>query len=49
MKSVKALILRLLGTTQQTSTSGSDETSLLTLRSVTGDGGGLSDMLVVTL
>lgn len=49
MKSVvKALLLDLLGTTQQTSPSGSDETSLLTLGGVTRDGGGFTDMLVVT-
>lgn len=49
MKSVTALVLRLLGTTQQTSPSGSDETSLLTSDGVTVDGGGFTDMLVVTL
>lgn len=49
MKSATALVLRLLGTTQQTSPSGSDETRLLTRHSVTVDGGGFSDMLVVTL
>ena len=42
------LILRLLSTTQQTRPPGGDETGLLTLGSVAGDGGGLADMLVVT-
>jgi len=41
-------ILDLLSTTQQTSSSGSDETSLLTLCSVTGDGRGFTNMLMVT-
>lgn len=45
----KPLVLRLLSTTQQTSPSGSDETRLLTLGSVTVDGRGFTDMLVVTL
>lgn len=49
MKSATALVLRLLGTTQQTSPSGSDETGLLTSDGVTVDGGGFTDMLVVTL
>lgn len=49
MKSPTTLVLRLLGTTQQTSPSGSDETSLLTRDSVAVDGGGFTDMLVVTL
>jgi len=42
------LILDLLGTTEKTSSSGGDETSLLTLGGVSGDSGSLSDMLVVT-
>jgi hypothetical protein len=47
MKSSR-LILRLLGTTQQTRPSRSNETSLLTLGGVPRDGRGLTDMLVVT-
>lgn len=43
------LILRLLGTTQQTRPPGSDETGLLALGGVAGDGRGLADMLMVTL
>lgn len=42
------LVLRLLGTTQQTSSPGGDETGLLTLCGVAGDGRSLTDMLVVT-
>lgn len=44
----KYLVLGLLGTTQQTSTAGSNETSLLTGGSVAVDSGSLSDMLMVT-
>jgi hypothetical protein len=43
-----ALILGLLGTAKQTSSPRGNETSLLTLGGVAGDGGGLADMLVVT-
>lgn len=43
------LILRLLSTTQQTSPSGSDETSLLTGHGVAVDGRRLTNVLVVTL
>ena len=42
------LILDLLSTTQQTSSPGSNETSLLTLCSVSRDSRSLSDMLMVT-
>lgn len=42
------LILGLLGTTQQTSSPSSNETSLLTLGSVSRDGRSLTDMLMVT-
>jgi len=42
------LILSLLGTTQQTGSSGSNETSLLTLGGVSRDGGSLANMLMVT-
>lgn len=42
------LILGLLGTTEQTSSPGSDETSLLTVGGVAGDGRGFTNMLVVT-
>lgn len=42
------LILRLLRTTEQTSSPGSNKTGLLTLCGVAGDGRGLTDMLVVT-
>jgi hypothetical protein len=42
------LILDLLGTTQQTSSPSSNETSLLTLCSVSRDRGGLTNMLMVT-
>jgi hypothetical protein len=42
------LILDLLSTTQQTSPPGSDETSLLTLCSISRDSRSLSDMLMVT-
>ena len=42
------LILGLLGTTEETSAAGSNETSLLTLGGVAGDGRGFTDMLVVT-
>lgn len=45
----KPLLLDLLSTTQQTSPSGSDETRLLTLGSVTRDGGGFTNVLMVTL
>lgn len=45
----KPLLLRLLSTTQQTSPSGSDETRLLTLCSITRDGRSFTNMLVVTL
>ena len=43
------LLLGLLSTAQQTSSPGSDKTSLLTLSGVSRDGGGLADMLMVTL
>jgi hypothetical protein len=42
------LILDLLSTTQQTSSPSGNETSLLTLCSVSRDGRGLTNMLVVT-
>ena len=42
------LVLGLLGTAEQTRPPGGNETGLLTLRSVAGDGRGLTDMLVVT-
>jgi len=42
------LILGLLRATKETSTTSGNKTSLLTLRSVTRDGRGLSDMLMVT-
>jgi hypothetical protein len=42
------LLLGLLGTTEQTRPPRSDETGLLTLCCLPGDGGGLADMLVVT-
>jgi hypothetical protein len=41
-------ILDLLSTTQQTSSSGSDETSLLTLCGITGDCRGFTNMLMIT-
>jgi hypothetical protein len=43
------LILGLLGTAQETSSPGSNETRLLTLGSVPRDGRSLTDMLMVTL
>ena len=46
--SIAHLVLDLLGTAQQTSSPGGDETGLLTLYGVAVDGRGLSDMLVVT-
>jgi hypothetical protein len=48
MRIVNALILRLLGTTQQTRSSRSNETSLLSLGGVPRDGRCLTDMLMVT-
>jgi hypothetical protein len=42
------LVLGLLGTAEQTSPAGGNETSLLTGSSLTADGRGLTDMLVVT-
>lgn len=42
------LVLGLLGTTQETRSPRSNETGLLTLCGVAGDGRGLTDMLVVT-
>ncbi|QBM85411.1 hypothetical protein METSCH_A00280 [Metschnikowia aff. pulcherrima] len=42
------LIRGLLGTSQQTGSSGSDQTSLLTWHSVSGDGRSLTNMLMVT-
>jgi len=42
------LVLRLLRTTEQTSSSGSNETGLLTLSRVSGDRRSLADMLMVT-
>jgi len=48
MRTVKALILRLLGTAQQTRPPRSNETSLLSLGGVPRDGRRLTDMLVVT-
>lgn len=42
------LLLDLLGSSEQTGSSGSNETSLLTGNSLSGDGRGLTDMLVVT-
>ena len=46
--SMMHLVLGLLGTTEQTRSPGSDETGLLTLCGVSGDGRGLTNMLVVT-
>lgn len=43
-----ALLLRLLGTAQQTCPAGGDETGLLTLGGVAGNGRSLTNMLVVT-
>lgn len=42
------LILSLLSTTEQTRPPRGDETGLLTLYGVSGDGRGLTDMLMVT-
>lgn len=42
------LLLRLLSTTEQTRPPRGDETGLLTLYGVSGDGRGFTDMLVVT-
>ncbi len=47
-KPTPSLVLRLLSTTQQTSSPRRDETCLLTLGSVPRDCRGLADMLVVT-
>ncbi len=44
----KRLILDLLGTAEETSAASGDETGLLSLDGVSGNGGSLSDMLVVT-
>jgi hypothetical protein len=44
----RRLVLGLLGTAEQTSPAGGNETSLLTSGSLTADGRGLTDMLVVT-
>jgi hypothetical protein len=41
-------VLGLLGTAEQTGSSGGDETGLLTLCGVSGDCGGFADMLMVT-
>lgn len=46
--SQRRLVLGLLGTAEQTSPAGGNETSLLTRGSLTADGRGLTDMLVVT-
>lgn len=46
--SMMHLVLGLLGTTQETRSPRSNETGLLTLCGVTGDGRSLTDMLVVT-
>lgn len=43
------LLLRLLGTAQQTRPSGGNKTGLLTLDGVSGDGRRLTNVLVVTL
>jgi hypothetical protein len=43
------LILDLLGTAEQTSSAGGNKTGLLSLDGVSGDGRGLTDMLMVTL
>ena len=45
---LEPLILRLLGTAKETSSPGGDETGLLTLCGVAGDGRGLTDMLMIT-
>ena len=45
----RRLILDLLGTAEETGSAGSNETSLLSLDGVSGDGRSLSDMLMVTL
>jgi len=42
------LVLRLLGTTEQTRPPGGNETGLLTLCGFPGDGRGFTDMLMVT-
>lgn len=42
------LLLDLLGTTEETSTAGGNETDLLTGHGTTGDSGGLTNVLVVT-
>lgn len=44
-----ALLLRLLGTAQQTSSAGGNKTGLLTCGGVSGDGRSLTNMLMVTL
>lgn len=49
MNPANNLILCLLGTTEQTRSSGSDKTGLLTLDGVSGDGRSLTNMLMVTL
>lgn len=46
--SMMHLVLGLLGTAEETRSPGSNETGLLTLCSVAGDGRGLTNMLVVT-
>jgi hypothetical protein len=46
--SCTTLILDLLGTTEQTRPPRGDETGLLTLDGVSGDGRGFTNMLVVT-
>jgi hypothetical protein len=46
--SCTTLILDLLGTTEQTCPPRGDETGLLTLDGVSGDGRGFTNMLVVT-
>ena len=43
-----ALLLRLLSTSEQTSPPSCDETSLLTLGGISGDGRGFADMLMIT-
>lgn len=48
LPSERRLVLGLLSTTQETSSSGSNKTGLLTLCGVTRDGRGLTNMLVVT-
>lgn len=49
LPNTKRLILDLLGSAEETSAASGDETGLLSLDGVSGNGGSLSDVLVVTL